>query len=141
LLSRAAIPFEGFEKTAKFAGVSVKGRNLPLYPAPRAGFVPFFDPRLGRPSTSMEVYLRLMFLKFRYRLGYESLCREVGDSITWRRFCRIPIDGQVPHPTTLMKLTTRCGWAGVLGRAVVTEVTDGMLIFGEQHLHRCGGRA
>jgi transposase, IS5 family len=31
----------------------------------------------------------LTFLKFRYRLGYESLCREVSDSITWRR-CPIP---------------------------------------------------
>jgi transposase, IS5 family len=40
-----------------------------------APFVPLFDPRLGRPSTPMEVYLRLMFLKFRYRLGYETLCR------------------------------------------------------------------
>ena len=38
-----------------------------------APFVPFFDPRIGRPSTPMETYLRLMFLKFRYRLGYESL--------------------------------------------------------------------
>jgi IS5 family transposase len=63
----------------------------------------------------MEVYLRLMFLKFRYRLGYESLCREVADSITWRRFCRIPLDGRVPHPTTLMKLTSRCGTAAVDG--------------------------
>ena len=63
----------------------------------------------------METYLRLMFLKFRYRLGYESLCREVADSITWRRFCRIPLDGAVPHPTTLMKLTTRCGSAAVDG--------------------------
>ncbi len=45
-------------------------------------FVPFFDPRMGRPSTPMEAYLRLMFVKFRYRLGYESLCREVADSIT-----------------------------------------------------------
>src|SRR6476646_1301853 len=78
-------------------------------------FVPFFDPRIGRPSTPMETYLRLMFLKFRYRLGYESLCREVADSITWRRFCRIPLDGAVPHPTTLMKLTTRCGSAAVDG--------------------------
>ena len=78
-------------------------------------FRPFFDPRIGRPSTPMEVYLRLMFLKFRYRLGYESLCREVADSITWRRFCRIPLDGHVPHPTTLMKLTTRCGTAAVDG--------------------------
>ena len=41
-------------------------------------FVPFFDPRMGRPSTPMETYLRLMFLKFRYRLGFESLCREVS---------------------------------------------------------------
>ena len=55
-------------------------------------FVPFFDPRMGRPSTPMETYLRLMFLKFRYRLGFESLCREVSDSITWRQFCRIGID-------------------------------------------------
>jgi IS5 family transposase len=78
-------------------------------------FVPFFDPRMGRPSTPMETYLRLMFVKFGYRLGYESLCREVSDSITWRRFCRIPLDGQVPHPTTLMKLTTRCGSAAVDG--------------------------
>jgi transposase, IS5 family len=84
-------------------------------PAFFAPFVPLFDPRLGRPSTPMEVYLRLMFLKFRYRLGYESLCREVADSITWRRFCRIPLDGRVPHPTTLMKLTSRCGTAAVDG--------------------------
>ena len=84
----------------------------PVFFAP---FAPFFDPRVGRPSTPMETYLRLMFLKFRYRLGYESLCREVGDSITWRRFCRIPLDGVVPHPTTLMKLNTRCGSAAVEG--------------------------
>ncbi len=78
-------------------------------------FVPFFDPRMGRPSIPMETYLRLMFLKFRYRLGYESLCREVTDSITWRRFCRIPLEGSAPHPTTLMKLTTRCGEDAVAG--------------------------
>jgi IS5 family transposase len=84
----------------------------PVFFAP---FAPFFDPRMGRPSTPMETYLRLMFLKFRYRLGYESLCREVSDSITWRLFCRIGIDGTVPHPTTLMKLTTRCGTAAVDG--------------------------
>jgi IS5 family transposase len=41
----------------------------PVFFAP---FAPLFDPRLGRPSTPMEVYLRLMFLKFRYRLGYET---------------------------------------------------------------------
>jgi IS5 family transposase len=39
-----------------------------------AFFAPYFHPVLGRPSTPVECYLRLMFLKFRYRLGYESLC-------------------------------------------------------------------
>jgi transposase, IS5 family len=84
----------------------------PVFFAP---FAPFFHPVLGRPSTPVECCLRLMFLKFRYRLGYESLCAEVSDSISWRRFCRIPLDGQVPHPTTLMKLTTRRGSAAVDG--------------------------
>jgi transposase, IS5 family len=81
-------------------------------------FAPFarhFDPLIGRPSTPVECYLRLMFLKFRYRLGFESLCAEVSDSITWRRFCRIPLDAKVPHPTTLMKLTSRCGEQAVAG--------------------------
>jgi transposase, IS5 family len=84
-------------------------------PAFCAPFAPFFDPLIGRPSTPVECYLRLMFLKFRYRLGFESLCAEVSDSITWRRFCRIPLDGKVPHPATLMKLTTRCGEDAVAG--------------------------
>ena len=99
----------------------------PVFFAP---FVPFFDPRVGRPSTPMETYLRLMFLKFRYRLGYESLCREVADSITWRRFCRIPLDGTVPHPTTLMKLTTRCGTAAVEGcnEALLAKAAEAKLL-------------
>ena len=99
----------------------------PVFFAP---FVPFFDPRVGRPSTPMETYLRMMFLKFRYRLGYESLCREVSDSITWRRFCRIPIDGNVPHPTTLMKLTTRCGVAAVDGcnEALLAKAAEAKLL-------------
>ena len=75
----------------------------------------YFDARIGRPSIPMETYLRLMFLKFRYRLGYESLCREVADSISWQRFCRIPLGTRVPHPTTLMKITTRCGDEAVAG--------------------------
>ena len=84
----------------------------PVFFAP---FAPYFDARIGRPSIPMETYLRLMFLKFRYRLGYESLCREVADSISWQRFCRIPLGTRVPHPTTLMKITTRCGDAAVAG--------------------------
>jgi len=99
----------------------------PVFFAP---FAPLFDPRVGRASTPMETYLRLMFLKFRYRLGDESLCREVGDSITWRRFCRIPLDGSLPHPTTLMKLTTRCGSAAVdgLNEALLAKAAEAKLL-------------
>jgi IS5 family transposase len=78
----------------------------------RRFFEPFrkwFDPLLGRPSIPIETYLRLMFLKYRYRLGYETLCAEVSDSLTWLRFCRIPVGERAPHPSTLMKITTRCG--------------------------------
>ena len=110
-LWEAVLPEEVLRLPEELARVDVL-LDDPVFFAP---FTPFFGPRLGRPSTPMEVYLRLMFLKFRYRLGYETLCREVADSITWRRFCRIPIDGRVPHPTTLMKLTTRCGTAAVDG--------------------------
>jgi transposase, IS5 family len=84
----------------------------PVFFAP---FGRYFDARIGRPSIPMETYLRLMFLKFRYRLGFESLCREVADSISWQRFCRIPFGTRVPHPTTLMKITTRCGQDAVAG--------------------------
>jgi transposase, IS5 family len=56
-----------------------------------APFAAYFDARIGRPSVPVAAYLRLMFLKYRYRLGYELLCREVADSISWQRFCRIPL--------------------------------------------------
>jgi transposase, IS5 family len=83
-----------------------------------AFFAPFqqhFNPMFGRPSIPMEVYLRMMFLKYQYRLGYESLRREVGDSISWRIFCRLNLDDTVPAPATLSKITTRCGEDAVLG--------------------------
>lgn len=99
-------------------------------------FAPFrehFDVRLGRPSVPVETYLRLMFLKHRYQLGYETLCREVADSISWRRFCRIDIDAVVPHPTTLMKTTSRCG------ADVVAQLNEALLVkANEQRLIRLG---
>lgn len=68
-----------------------------------------FAERLGRPSVPVETLLRLLYLKHRYQLGYETLCREVADSLSWRRFCRIPLTAPVPHPTTLVKLVRRSG--------------------------------
>ena len=90
----------------------------------------FFHATLGRPSIPIETYLRLMFLKYRYRLGFETLCREVTDSITWQRFCRIPLGGRVPHPTTLMKITTRCGEAAVdgLNEALLAKAVEAKVL-------------
>jgi transposase, IS5 family len=107
----SALPPEVLRLPAELARVDAL-LDDPVFFAP---FAPHFHPVLGRPSTPAEWYLRLMFLKFRYRLGFESLCAEVSDSISWRRFCRIPLDGRVPHPTTLMKLTARCGEGAVAG--------------------------
>lgn len=33
---------------------------------------------VGRPTIPIETYLGLMYLRQRYRLGYETLCKEVG---------------------------------------------------------------
>lgn len=48
--------------------------------------------RRGRPTIPAETYLRLMYLKHRYNLGYETLVQEVSDSLTWRRFSHIDLD-------------------------------------------------
>ena len=95
-----------------------------------APFVPHFSARMGRPSIPMETYLRLMFLKHRYRLGYETLCAEVSDSICWRRFCRIDIDARLPHPSTLMKLTTRCGQQAIaeLNEQLLAKAVDARVV-------------
>jgi IS5 family transposase len=95
-----------------------------------APYAPFFHATLGRPSIPIEAYLRLMFLKYRYRLGFEALCREVTDSITWQRFCRIPLGGRVPHPTTLMKITTRCGERAIseLNEALLAKAVEAKVL-------------
>lgn len=72
-------------------------------------FVARFACPIGRPTIPIETYLRLMYLKHRYRLGYETLVAEVADSISWRRFCRIGLTAAVPHSTTVLKLTRRFG--------------------------------
>ena len=67
-LWEAVLPLELLKLPDELARVDVL-LDDPVFFAP---FAPFFDPRVGRPSTPMESYLRLMFLKFRYRLGYEG---------------------------------------------------------------------
>ena len=63
----------------------------------------------GRPSLAIETYVRLMVLKHRCGWGYETLMREVSDSIHLRRFCRLGLTERVPDESTVRKLTRRLG--------------------------------
>ena len=47
--------------------------------------------REGRPTIAMESYVRLMVVKQRTGWGYETLVREVSDSLHLRRFCLIAL--------------------------------------------------
>ena len=71
----------------------------------------------GRPTIAMDVFVRLMVVKQRTGWGYETLVREVSDSLHLRRFCLIGIDQQVPDESTVRKLARR------LGPEVVEEIT------------------
>jgi transposase, IS5 family len=79
----------------------------------------------GRPTVAMETFLRLMLVKHRYGWGYQTLCREVSDSISLRRFCRISLDRSVPDESTIRKLVRRLGEEQVceISRLVIAKVT------------------
>jgi transposase, IS5 family len=71
----------------------------------------------GRPSIAIATFVRLMVIKQRTGWGYETLVREVSDSLHLRRFCLIGIDQRVPDESTVRKLARR------LGAEVVQEIT------------------
>ena len=93
-------------------------------------FAPFrerFNTRMGRPTTAVATYLRMMYIKHRYQLGYEVLVKEVSDSLAWRRFCHLDLGDCVPDSTTLIKLTHKYGADTVraLNDALVLKLKEG----------------
>lgn len=76
----------------------------------------------GRPTIAMQTYVRLMVLKQRSRYGYETLMREVSDSIHLRRFCLIALHERVPCESTVRKMTRR------LGAQTVTELCREVIV-------------
>jgi len=72
-------------------------------------FEEVFDPSLGRPGTAVGIYLRMMYLKFRWGLSYEEVEREVRERLPWRYFCHLSLMDVVPDSTTLIKLNQRFG--------------------------------
>jgi len=100
-------------------------------------FAPFrekFCTHIGRPSTAVATYLRLMYLKYRYGLGYEVLVKEVSDSLAWRRFCHLALDDRVPDSTTLIKLTHKYGEDTVraLNETLVLKLKEGKVVRGKK---------
>ena len=71
----------------------------------------------GRPTIAMVTYVRLMVVKHRSGWGYETLIKEVSDSLHLRSFCGLSISARVPDESTVRKLTLR------LGSEVVAEIT------------------
>jgi hypothetical protein len=75
----------------------------------------------GRPTRAIATYVRLMVLKQRTGWGYETLVREVSDSLHLRRFSLIALHARVPDESTLRKRTRR------LGDEVIAELTRGLI--------------
>jgi transposase, IS5 family len=78
-------------------------------------FEEVFDPSLGRPGTAAGIYLRMMYLKFRWGLSYEEVEREVRERLPWRYFCHLSLMDPIPDATTLIKLNQRFGQDRISG--------------------------
>ena len=71
----------------------------PLTPGPRSR---------GRPSTPVEVILRMLVVMRLYGWSYEQAEYFVNDSLVLRQFCRVYLE-KVPDDTTLIR------WANTIG--------------------------
>src|SRR3954469_17764721 len=82
---------------------------------------------LGRPTVPMDRFVRLMIVKARSGWGYETLVREVSDSLHLRRFCLIALTERVPDESTVRKLVRRLGAEVVeeICRRVITTAASG----------------
>ena len=74
-------------------------------------FEEVYDESQGRPGTPVGIYLRMMYLKFRWGLSYEEVEIEVRERLPWRYFCHLSLMDSVPDATTLIKLNQRFGEA------------------------------
>jgi transposase, IS5 family len=64
---------------------------------------------MGRPGTAVDVYLRMMYLRFRWGLSYEKVETAVRERLPWRHFRRLSLMDSVPDATTLIQFNQRFG--------------------------------
>ena len=101
-LWESVLPPELFQMNEELTGVD-KLLDDERFVAP---FQTKFNIKIGRPSTAITTYLRMMYLKYRYQMGYEVLVKEVSDSFAWRRFCHLSLEEKVPESSTLINVNT-----------------------------------
>jgi hypothetical protein len=89
----------------------------------------------GRPTIPMTMLIRLMVVKQRSGWGYETLVREVSDSLHLRRFCQVALTERVPDESTVRKLVRR------LGAEVIDEICRVVIITATTGDRRCVARA
>jgi IS5 family transposase len=71
----------------------------------------------GRPSTPVEVILRLLVVQHLYDWSYAQTEHFVGDSLVLRQFCRLGFE-PMPHHTTLMR------WSNLLQPETMHRLLD-----------------
>jgi transposase, IS5 family len=73
--------------------------------------------KTGRPSTPVEVILRLLVVQHLYSWSYEQVERFVNDSLVLRQFCRLGL-APVPDDTTLLR------WANLIQPETLHRLLD-----------------
>ena len=73
--------------------------------------------RTGRPSTPVEVILRLLVVKHLYGWSYEQTEQFVNESVVLRQFCRLYL-APVPDDTTLLR------WANLIQPDTLHRLLD-----------------
>ena len=71
----------------------------------------------GRPSTPVEVVLRMLVVMRLYGWSYEQAEYFVNDSLVLRQFCRVYLE-RVPDDTTLIR------WANTIGPEALQALND-----------------
>lgn len=99
-----------------------------------APFVERFNVTIGRGSVPVRPYIRLMLLKRSNSWGYETLEAKVNDSITLKKFCRIPLDKKAPDSTTMIKLNHKYGEDIIkdLNKLIIQKLTERKIIRGRK---------
>jgi len=72
---------------------------------------------LGRPSTPVEVILRLLVVKRLYGWSYDEVEHFVADSLVLRQFCRVYLE-KVPDDTTLLR------WANLIEPTTLAALNE-----------------